>query len=109
MAPPTDGTRRSEASRVGFGLKKWHNSPPWSSTREEAGRSPWQVGQQCPGLRAGSGQGMGGHFMGTQRTRLLCNAPIAVLPLGLAPRDSRMGHRVGMEGESLRHQASESM
>lgn len=57
-------------------------------------RSPWQAGQQWPGLRTGSGQGLGGHFMGTQRTRLLCNAPTAVKPLGLAPRESRVGREV---------------
>lgn len=32
--------------------------------------------------------------MGTQRTRLLCNAPTAVKPLGLAPRESRVGREV---------------
>ena len=65
--------------------------------------------QQCPGLRTGLEQGMGGHFVGTQRTRLLCNTPTAVLPPALAPRESRLGHRAGMEGGSLWHQASGGM
>ena len=47
--------------------------------------------------------------MGTQRTRLLCNTPTAVLPPALAPRESRLGHRAGLEGGSLWHQASGGM
>lgn len=79
---------------------------------------PWQVGQQWPGLRTGSGQGLGRHFTGTQCTRLLCNVPTAVRPPGLAPRESaagrcqaggEVGHRVRTRWAALWLQVSEDM
>ena len=96
---PTDQPPRSGPAEWALELKKCCDVPTWSSTREGSGLSPWQVGQQWPGLRTGSGQGLGGHLMGAQRTRLLCNTPVAVKPPGLAPRQGRVDKRqTSLEG-----------
>lgn len=56
--------------------------------------------------------------MGTQRTRLLCNAPTAVMPQGWLPERAGeqvsgtlggVGPRVGPEGESLWHPTLEGI
>lgn len=93
IASPLTTAPRAEPAEWALELKKWCDIPTWSSAREGTGSglSPWQVGQQWPGLGTGSGQGLRGHLMGTQRTRLLCKAPRAVKLPGLAPREGRVG------------------